>query len=398
MEISQIESLDPERRLWVYNGLDCLVTHKVWEELQTSRTEYSDISYNFVRAMQAPALEMMLRGIKIDLYERDKFVGRLQKQKDKVQKILNRIAFEVWRQELNPNSPAQLKKFFYDVMKIPEQYKWKKGKKKITTDNEAMEKIQAYYHARPIAKCIITIRDLVKKIGVLHTGVDSDGRMRTSYNVTGTETGRWSSSENAFRTGTNLQNITDLLRGMFVADDGMLMFYADLEQAESRLVAYLSGDEAYIEACESGDLHTTVCKMIWPELGWTGDLEYDKEHIAGQVFYKHFTYRDMAKRGGHGTNYYGTARTMAMHLKVEVKIMEEFQDKYFKAFPRIREWHNSVATQLQTQGYMDTPLGRRRHFFGRLDDDATLREAIAFVPQSTIGELLNLGLLAALEI
>lgn len=100
----------------------------------------------------------------------------------------------------------------------------------------------------------------------------------------------------------------------------------------------------------------------------------------------------MAKRGGHGTNYYGTPVTMARHLKVETGIMSDFQGSYFRAFPCIPGYHRWVAHQLGVHQSIATPLGDRRTFFGRPKDDATLREAIAHGPQSMVGRLLNLVL------
>lgn len=219
--------------------------------------------------------------------------------------------------------------------------------------------------------------------------------MRTSYNVAGTETSRWSSSKSAFDEGTNLQNITEPLRDMFISDPGKKLAYLDKSQAESRVLGFiiwdLFGDSTYLDACESGDLHTYVAKLIWPGLDWTGEPKHDKE-VAEAKFYLHFSYRDMSKRGGHGTNYYGTARTMAMHLKVAVALIEHFQAGYFEAFPGIREYHKWCARMVQTQSYVSTFLGTGRHFFGRPGDDTTLREAIAYSPQHIVGVLLNLAL------
>jgi DNA polymerase I-like protein with 3'-5' exonuclease and polymerase domains len=100
----------------------------------------------------------------------------------------------------------------------------------------------------------------------------------------------------------------------------------------------------------------------------------------------------MAKRGGHATNYYGTPRTVARHLKVEERIIAEFQMAYFAAFAGIRRWHEWVSRCISLNNELTTPLGRTRTFFGRPGDDATLREAIAFSPQSYVGDLLNAAL------
>lgn len=220
-------------------------------------------------------------------------------------------------------------------------------------------------------------------------------------------TGRPSSSENAFGTGSNAQNISPALRYVFVADPGYKLGVIDLEQVEARDVGFFCGclfdDWRFLDACESGDLHTNNAKLIWPEKDWTGDSKKDKE-IAQQIFYRDFSFRDMAKRGGHLTNYFGTAWTAARSLKVPVGIMEEFQARYVRggrdktgreiipAYACIAQWWTWTAEQLQTTHSLTTPFGRKRHFFGRPNDDTTLREAIAFLPQSTTADRMNLGL------
>jgi hypothetical protein len=89
-----------------------------------------------------------------------------------------------------------------------------------------------------------------------------------------------------------------------------------------------------------------------------------------------------------------------------IKLLDDFQAKYIlgreadpkkglpavtPAFPCIPRWWQWVAQQIQTRHYLVTPFGRKRHFFGR-DDDATLREAIAFLPQSTNADRMSLGM------
>lgn len=391
-EISIADVENPDHKEWIYNALDCAVTDEVYTELSSIATPEAIMSYDFVRAMQAPALLMMLRGIRVDDFERQRKLLEYSNNQKYMEDNLNELATAVWGKGLNPRSPAQIKKFLYDVLKVPEQYKRIKGVRKVSTDRSALENLLLYRKSEIFIRHILAIRDMSKKCGTLRSGTDADGRMRTSYNVSGTETGRWSSNENVWGTGTNLQNIENRLKSIFVADDGYKLAYIDLEQAESRAVAYITGSRRYADACESGDLHTTVAKMVWPDLPWTGDLAHDRHVVAGELFYRDFTYRDLAKRGGHGTNYRGSPWTMAKHLHVETSVMEGFQSKYFRAFPEIPKYHQRVATRLQTKGFITSPIGRTRVFFGRLDDDTTIREAIAFSPQSTIGELLNLGM------
>lgn len=399
-------TLSPDDSLQVYCGLDTCVTLEVHGEIGKELRESNDPSprdiYSFERAMQAPALEMMSRGFKVDPYERRAAIESLQKRLIRVNSILQKYADAIWGKPLNPNSPDQLKKFFYydpEGMQLPEVFLGFKGVRRVTTNREALEKLSAYFYAVPIINAILACKDLSKKISVLQSEVDSDGRLRTSYNVAGTETGRWSSSGNVWGGGTNLQNITLELRRVFESDPGWKLCNSDLQQAESWIVGLLVwatvGDPSYLLACASGDLHTTVAKLVWPsvtsQVGKPGGPANDREAVE-QIFYRQFSFRDMAKRGGHATNYYGTPRTVARHLKVEERVIADFQAAYFGAFPGIPKWHRWVAHQIGLHQCLTTPLGRRRHFFGRPGDDATLREAIAFCPQSVVGDLLNLAL------
>ena len=158
-------------------------------------------------------------------------------------------------------------------------------------------------------------------------------------------------------------------------------------------MAYYSGDTRLIAAVESGDLHTQVAKLVWPEVGWAGDDGPEDRKVAEQKFYRHFTYRDQAKRGAHGTNYGGMAPTMAKHIGIPEPMAVEFQERYFDAFPGVKAWHESVQAELQECGKLTTALGRERIFFDRLDSRETLKEALAWLPQSLISDILKIGVL-----
>lgn len=387
-----LASLDSESTLWAYNALDCTGTAEIAGELRKQLDNTTTHIYEFEKACMAWALDMDLRGIRVDMLRRDGTIKFLQGQGATLDSLLAEYGQALGHITINPNSPQQLKKIFYDQLGFPRQTKYDKKDKeeKLSTDRDALEKLSKLPLANPLCKAILARRDVGKKVSVLRSGIDPDGRMRFNFNIGGTETGRLSSSKSAFGGGMNAQNITEEIRSIFIASPGKKLAYIDLEQAESRAVAFISGDKAYTAATESGDLHTTVARLIWPNLTWTGDLVQDRR-IADQPFYRQFSYRDMSKRGGHGSNYLGTARTMALHLKVEEELIRDFQRNYFDAFPGIPAWHQSTATELQTFGCLTTPFGRRRHFLGRLRDSSTIREAVAFVPQSLIADYMNTG-------
>jgi len=386
----------------VYNGLDSCLTLEIFQALESNA---DNPIYAFERALQAPALDMMLRGWKVDRGAAISGVSELNKKIDRLTYILQTFASVIWDKtfkdkdkntvSLNPASPAQLKEFLYEAMRLPVQYKNDKGVKKPSVDREALEKLDDYLIARPILSCILQIRDLVKQREVFQTEIDNDGRMRYSFNIAGTVTGRPSSSASSEDTGRNIFNIDADLRHIFVADKGWKLCGIDLEQAESREVGWLHGilfdDWRYLDACYAGDLHTTVAKMVWPNLPWTGNKKFDRE-IAETPFYRGLDYRFMCKKLGHGSNYGGKPYTLAKHAKIEVKLCTEFQEKYFEAFPAMPQWHEWVREQLEESQSLTTPWGRTRHFFGRPNDDSTLREAIAYSPQSSTAERMNLGL------
>lgn len=379
----------------IYNGLDTCVTFEVLEELTRLSNQAPEI-YAFERALQAPAMEMMLRGFRVDQYERRQAQAELRSQILALFERLRRMALELGLHidEKFVNSPKQLKEFFYGRLRLPETFKYAKGQKTLSMDRETLEKLQQHWVAMPIISAILGIREASKSLKVLETEVDGDGRLRTSYNIAGTETGRWSSSKNAEGTGGNFQNWKERLRRIMVADVGWKLYGIDLEQAESREIGFIMGvlfnDWTYLDACEGGDLHTASSRLIWPELGWTGIPKKDRE-LAESPFYRDFSYRDMAKRGGHGTTYVGSPFTMARHLKVPTKLMEVFQSRFFDAYPSIPKFHLWVAKELQTTFHLRTYFGRDRHFFGRPNDDATLREGVAFMGQSPTGDRMNLG-------
>lgn len=392
----------PGEELQVYCGLDCCLTIEVWQAIRQQlidRPQAQSI-YDFERALQAPYMEIMQRGFMVDDLARKRAAHGLILRQIKLKTLLNEFADACWGRPLNANSPAQLADFFYRACKIPEVLISQKGIRRVSTNREALEKIDHHMHMRPIISLILTIRDIAKQLDIFEQDIDSDNRFRTSYNIAGTETGRASSSENAFGTGGNAQNISAPLRYIFVSDPGWKLCVIDLEQVEARDVGFFEGclfnDWSFLDACEGGDLHTLNSKLIWPELGWTGDPNEDKHLADNTMFYRNMSYRAMAKRGSHLSNYSGSAWTMARSLKLPIAVADDFQARYCRGsdcvYPAHQRWWQWTATQLQTTHSLTTPFGRQRHFYGRPDDDATLREAIAYLPQSTTADRTNLGL------
>lgn len=391
-------SLSAEDSYHAYNGLDCCLTLEVFGAMPFE--PYAEPAYRFERAMQGPVLEMQLRGMPVDMATRQIMQLDCLTKLERLRWIADQYTVAMGGTSVfGPKSISSKKlvEFLYDHCRLPPQFEIDKRTRlrKRSGNRDALEKLANYSWANPLCRVLMQFRDLDKEKDFLFARVDSDSRLRTSYNIAGTDTWRFSSSENAFGTGTNLQNVDPLLRGVVAAPPGKKFANIDLEQAESRLVAWLAflvtGKTNYLDACESSDLHTAVARMVWPNLGWAGDPARDKP-IARQVLHRGFTYRDLAKRGGHATNYLTTPPTMSKHLHIPKDVATVFQANYFRAFPEIELWHQDTARRLQVDGFLDTPFGFRRYFLGRRFDDTTLRAAIAHVPQSTISTVAKIGL------
>lgn len=426
-DLTETSHLDHNAKEWVYNGLDVCVTLEVRDALKPQLDNVSTATYEFSKSLQAPILEMTLRGVAIDEKRKREVLKLYSDQIDFLEKQLTHIVnegvgftdtpapvFKAGKWTRWWRSRDKLMNLLYDVMGLPPVKKRSKstGAYGRVIDRDALEKLRGYWIAEPIINHILLLRDIDKKRGFLETGVDPDGRMRCNFNIAGTNTGRLASSMSDFGTGTNLQNVDRELRSVFVADKGWKFANLDLEQGDARNVGAICwnlfvekyGEEyagSYLNACESGDLHTATCRMAWTNLDWTGDLRLDKA-IAEQIAYRQDSYRQLSKKLGHATNYYVTPKTAASHTKLPQGMVEEFQIKYFNAYPVIGSfdhdpslpnWHNYVRNELQTSHSLTTMFGRRRFFAGRAFEDETLREAIAYEPQSMTADEIDTGII-----
>jgi DNA polymerase I-like protein with 3'-5' exonuclease and polymerase domains len=381
----------------IYNGFDDCMTLSV-DDARRALRDNDELIYSFERGMQAPALNMMRRGFRVDIEEREKAVIQIGGKKKNTERVLFKIIESIYPDftEKLPNSPKQLQHLFYDIMKLDPIERYEGGEIKRPMNRETLERLETRdIWASPIINGVLLDRDLTKALQVLETEIDPDWRWRCSYNIGGTSTGRWSSSKSPVGTGNNFQNISEEFRRVFIPDPGFKLYGIDKAQSEARDVGWfcgvILGDWSYLDACESGDLHTYVTRLLYPDWSWTGDLKRDKQ-IASRRFYRFFTYRDASKRLGHATNYYGRPKEISRQTRIPQHLCEEFQLRYFEAFPCIRRMHEWVAEHLQRDRYLINSFGRRRDFFDRPDIEETLKSAIAYMFQSATGDCLNLGL------
>lgn len=404
-KIIQTAELEPDKysgseSLWIYNGLDCCVTEEVLQAMLGEADESALRTYTYSRSLQGPILEMNMRGLLVDQDRRQEVLKEYEKDIATLESNLDAMVREGIGITLNWRSNKDLQELLYNVMGIPPVKKRNsKGRMAPTVNRDALEKIECYFIAQPIAAHLLALRDIGKKVGVLRTQIDPDGRFRTNFNIAGTTTGRLASATSDFGTGSNAQNIEKKLRSVFVSDPGYKFVNIDLAQADARNIGALCwtafaeshGEDyagKYLNATESGDLHTTVTRMAWDNLPWPENPD-DWRAIADQKGYRHLTYRDLAKKLGHASNYLVQPPTAAVHTKLPVQVCADFASRYFKSFPEIQDYHKHVEIELKTHGFLITPFDRRRYFLGRRNDPETLRQAVAHMGQSMTADEIN---------
>lgn len=389
-------NLSPDERHWAYCGIDSCVLPEIKGNLTPELTPQTEAIYLEELAWQGPALTMSLRGIRIDHGAVESALSDLWKNIGREERVLATEAQEVGFAGANEKlarSPKQARELFYGALGLPE-HRNREGT--VSADKFVLERLaKKYPDAVPFIERFRTIRFLTEQRKVLTRGISPDGRMRYSMNVGATETIRWSATKNAFNEGGNIQNIMPSMRNIFIADPGWVLFYADLEQADSRGVAYLAGDEAYIRAHKEGNVHVWAARIFWPDLPWTGDDVKDKELAKSTLlpWDPAHVYYDQAKRQQHGLNFaMSVPAGLALHARISFPAAREAGKLYFDAAPRIQIWHVEIAEEIHKTSVLTTPLGFRREFFGNPWEKDTIKEAISFHPQSTTSHVLCRGL------
>jgi len=404
---SVLANLGQTEKDWIYNGLDCCLTYEIDSELDLVMDEVSRHTYSMSLALQAPVLEMNMRGILIDTQARDRAIESLSLEASQVDLNFDRLCEGIFGQKINAGSWQQTNKLMYQWLNLPEQKKRNsKGEYAPTTDRDALEKLASIYStARPFVSHILKSRDLWKQVATLSTPLSPAGRFHTSLSIAGTKTGRLASAMSDFGDGSNMQNLDKRIRMMFVADPGMKFCNVDLEQADARNVGAQTwnlfpefGDKSrFLDYAESGDLHTAVCALCWRDLPWTNDPRENRA-IADQPAYREKSFRDMAKVLGHGTNFNGQPPQMAKHTKVAQAFISDFQGRYFGAFPEVKRRIEWIGEELVARGSLTTLFGRRRYFLKRRGDNKTLNEGCAFDPQSMTADEINYAMIRVYQI
>lgn len=387
-----------EEQLWRYNAQDCLRTREIGESLTTSLAESNLTEVDaYQQALFSPTLYAMIKGVKVDMERKTNLSLELTEEMGKREELF----ITLLGHSLNPRSSTQMTQLFYgDLQQKKNKTRAKKGTPgHLTMDDEALATIMK---REPVLTPLIKAIQEYRSLGVfLNTfvmaQVDEDKRMRSSFNICGAETFRFSSSKNPFGVGMNFQNIPkggeDALilpniRKLFIPDVGYTFFDMDLDRADLQVVVWESGEEELKAALRTGvDMHMLNAMTLKGKSSIPLDeiCEGHPKYDEWRSIYK--KERQLAKTFIHGTNYSGSPRTMAIHAGITTIEAERFQNTYFGRYPGIKRWHHRVEESLKRTHTVTNAFGYRRTYFE--DTSRILPKALAWVPQSTVANVIN---------
>ena len=282
-------------------------------------------------------------GVFIDSKKLNDISAKFEKKINKIEKtIYKSIGYE-----FNINSTLQLRDILFDKLKLKPFKKTKKGE--FSTDSESLQSIEDQHS---IVKEILAYRFYSK---LKSTYLDSlpelinvnSNRVHTSYNQTGTSTGRLSSSN------PNLQNIpikTDegkQIRESFSSPkDDSVIISADYSQIELRLLAHFSGDPTMLKSYKNNeDIHLNTASEIF---------EVPINKITSQQ-------RSLAKTINFGIIYGIGPKRLSLQIDSDIKTAKEYIEKYFSRYSRVKNYFEDTIGYTRENGYIETILNRKRY-------------------------------------
>jgi DNA polymerase-1 len=365
-----------------YAAEDADITWQLYQKLSAELEQLgiTDVLADIDLPLVPVLARMEQRGVKLDTT----FLAEMHKT---FAKRLSKLELEVCKlagHEFNLNSPAQLSKVLFEEMQIGKGTKTGSGShvstaagklEKFRSEHEIVDKILNY---RELAKLQSTYVDALPKLVRKDTG-----RIHTSYRQTIAATGRLSSSD------PNLQNIpvrTELgreIRKAFITDRGYRLVAADYSQFELRIAAHISGDERLAQAFRDGiDIHTaTAAEVAGVEVD---DVTREQRYAAKAVNFSIL----------YGATPHGVAKSTGM----KVNEASEYIDKYFRTYPKLKEYMDAMILKAQSDGFVETLFGRRRYLpeinaSTHPVREAAKRMAINMPIQGTQADILKLAMI-----
>ena len=297
----------------------------------------------------------------------------------------------VFEKSFNPNSTAQLRELFFNILKL-------KPTKKTDTGAYSVDKEVLTNLGHPLSEAILELREKSKMAGTyinnIRKGVDSDGRLRSGFNIHGTTSGRLSSSGNL-----NYQNIprdNKDIKKLFRARPGYRIIQCDLGTAEVYYAAMLSGDQFLQKAfIDKLDFHSYVAKQMFNLPVEVSEVK--KQYAAQRQYAKAITFGIMYQAGPAKI-----AETVNKDAKAGEEITsnqsKQFIQKYFNEARALKRFIDASNKQIETSAYIYSFFGRKRRLPEAKSPNRgvaqhAIRSGVNFLVQSVASDINVMGVI-----
>jgi DNA polymerase-1 len=383
---NQISMADvPIDKAAAYAAADADVVLRLMPELKQELGQHngSALFQDLEMPLVSVLADMEMEGVALD----SRFLQQMSKELSARLGDIEQQVYEAVGEPFNLNSPQQLSDALFNRLKLtPPDRTQRTSSGFYSTSADVLDSLRGKH---PVVDWVLEYRELSKLkstyLDALPLEVNPQtGRVHTSYNQTGSVTGRLASSD------PNLQNIpirTEIgrqVRRAFVASPGHQLLSVDYSQVELRIVAHMSNDQAMLDTFRAGqDIHAATAAAIYgvPLAAVTKEQRRRAKGINFGLIY--------------GISAYGLMRYTDLTLAES----ENFMEAYFRQFPGVKTYLDGIRRQATEQGYVETLLGRRRYFPGlKNQSDRNIRnreerEAINAPIQGTAADIMKIAML-----
>ena len=341
-------------------GRDALAVHHISGPIEASLDALgmADLYHSIENPLVRVLAKMEHIGVGVDASTLQSINERLTSEVESLGTKLREVA---GREDLNLNSPTQLRALLFEERQLSPQGV-KKTKSGYSTDAQTLEKIKDLWPEFIVP--LLRHREVEKLRGTYGEGllqeVAEDGRIHATFNQTVARTGRLSSDQ------PNLHNIPvrsdegRVFRTAFVPSDGTSLLVADYNQIELRCIAHLAADPGLIEAFTSGqDIHNATAARVF-------SVEPDVVTLEQ---------RSKAKMVSYGLAYGMEAYGLGQRLGIPTDEAAVILDAYFEAFPNVKAYMDDTVQEARKNGYTETLFGRRRPIPELLNSNWRIRQA-----------------------
>jgi DNA polymerase-1 len=346
--VPEVEALSPATEAWYVLRLSLYLA----ERLDTG-------SLRVLETIELPLVPVLAKMETTGVTVNATVLARLNNSLSQSAADLATRAYAEIGHEVNLGSPKQLQQVLFEELGMP---KTRSNKTGFSTDAASLADLQEQA-PHPFLDLLLQHRDATKLKQIIETlerGFGQDGRIHTTYDQTGTSTGRISSND------PNLQNIPvktavgrEIRSSFERGREFETLLTADYSQIEMRIMAHLSGDEGLILAFNEGeDLHRFVGSRIF------GVEPSDVTPVM----------RTKVKAMSYGLAYGLSAFGLSKQLRIDTAEAKQLMADYFLRFGAVRDYLRNVVEQARVDGYTETIFGRRRPFGDLTSNNRVLRE------------------------